>query len=117
MHPLALAALLCAQPDATVTRVTFENLTIKDAERLDGKAVVATFTVAKPAYTWGEGKRLRTIIGPADNGGTERAVVLKGDRLHDADLGAKVTVLGTLRVIRHTATMTGSAWTEIRIEE
>jgi hypothetical protein len=48
-------------------------------------------------------------------------VVLKGNRLADADLGAKVTVTGTLKVIRHPASTingkTFSAFTEIRIEE
>lgn len=97
-----------------------ETLTLKDAERLDGRLVVATFTVGAPAYTWGEGKNLRTVTAPRA-GSTDRTVVLKGNRLHDADLGARLTVLGTLRVVRHPAGMIGAmpqgAWTEIRIEE
>ena len=48
-------------------------------------------------------------------------MVLKGNRLHDADRGAKVTVVGTLRVIRHADSTIGSktfsGFTEIRIEE
>jgi hypothetical protein len=120
MAPLVLAALPCAQPDETVVRVKLEAIALREAERLNGKAVVATFTVGKPCFTWGEGKGLRTVTAPA-GGGTERTVVLKGNRLHDADRGARVTVVGTLRVIRHPAGTVGSMqlgeWTEIRIVE
>jgi hypothetical protein len=48
-------------------------------------------------------------------------VILRGNRLHDADRGAKVVVMGRLRVIRHPpSTINGvmfSGFTEIRIEE
>ena len=119
MHPLLLAALFCAQPDETVAVVKLDTITLKDAEQLDGKPVVATFTVATVPYTWGEGKNLRTVTAPA--GALERTVILKGNRLHDADRGAKVTVVGTLRVIHHSGAtigaMTFAPWTEIRIEE
>jgi hypothetical protein len=77
--------------------------------------------LARPVPSAGKGKNLRTIVGPVDTAPFERSVILKGNRLHDADLGAKVTVVGTLRVIRHPAatigTMTVGAWTEVRIEE
>jgi hypothetical protein len=83
--------------------------------------VVTAFSVAKPAYTWGEGKNLRTVIGVRDDGSIERSVVLIGNRLHDTDLGAKVAVFGTLRLIQHPpstiGTQTYSGFTEIRIEE
>ena len=103
-------------------RVNLETITVTDAEALAGKTVVVTFVVAKPAYTWGEGKALRTIVGPKDSAmHPERSVNLKGSRLPDADLGATVTVVGTLRVIRHPAatvgTTTSYGFTEIRIAE
>ena len=119
MHPLLLASLLCAQPDETVAVVKIEALTHNDAEKLDGKPVVVTFTVGTVPYTWGEGKNLRTITAPTD--ALERAVILKGNRLHDADRGVKVTVIGTLRGIRLSGAtigaMTFAPWTEVRIEE
>jgi hypothetical protein len=94
MHALIFTALFSAQPRPdTVVRVKLETITLAAAERLDGKAVVATFTVSS-AYTWGAGKNLRTVVGPV--GGTmdvERTVVLKGNRLHDADQGAKVKLM------------------------
>jgi hypothetical protein len=122
MYAFILAALFSAQPQSdTVVRVKLETITLEDAERLNGKAMVATFTVAS-AYTWGEGKSLRTVVGPVGGTmGVERSAVLKGNRLHDADQGAKVTVVGTLRVIRHPestiGTKTFSGFTEIRIAE
>jgi len=126
MHPLILAPMLIAQPDEPVTRVTFETLALADAERLHGKPVVTTFTVTTPSYTWGEGTNRRTVVGPSTvvgprgAGSPERSAVLNGNR-RDADLGARVTVAGTLRVIRHApATINGRAFagfTEIRIEE
>ena len=48
MHPLILVALLCAQPDETLVLVKLDAITPKDVQRLEGKAVVATFTVGKP---------------------------------------------------------------------
>jgi hypothetical protein len=97
-------------------------LKLKDAERLGGAAVMVRFTVAAPAYTWSEGKKVRTIVGPADrNNGAEWSVVLKGNRLHDTDDGAKLTVTGRLKVIRHppatAGTRTFNGFTEVRIEE
>jgi hypothetical protein len=122
MHALLLAALFSAQPQLdTVVRVKLETITLADAERLDDKVVVATFTVAS-AYTWGAGKNLCTVVGPVGGTmGVERSAVLKGNRLHHADQGAKLTVVGTLRVIRHLESTIGfktfSGFTEIRIEE
>jgi hypothetical protein len=57
-----------------------------------------------------------------DSGDPERTVVLKGDRLMDADKGApKLTVHGTLRVIRHSDSVidgkTFSGFVEVRLEE
>jgi hypothetical protein len=97
------------------------SITIKDAERLDGKTVVTTFTVGAAPFTWGEGKNLHTVTAPKSNGAVDRTVILQGNRLHDSDLGAKLTVVGTLRVIKHPAGMVGAMaqgpWTELRIEE
>src|SRR4051794_4373755 len=121
MHALTLATLLCAQPDETGVSVESDSISISDAERLEGKLVVTTFTVAAPAFTWGEGKSLRTVTGPASQDGTERTVILKGNRLRDADRGARVTVVGTLRVIHHAPSAVGTMplgeWTELRIKE
>ena len=73
-----------AAPEAAVTRVAFDTLTLKDAERLDGRPVVTTFTVGAPPYTWGEGTSLRTIVGPVTRDALARIVILRGNRLHDA---------------------------------
>ena len=118
---LLASGMFAAQPGEPTVVVKFDALTLKDAERLNGKLVAATFTVGAPSYTWGEGKNLRTVTAPRSADGAERTVILKGNRLHDADKGAKVTVVGTLRVIRHPSATVGQmdlgAWTELRIEE
>ncbi len=121
MCAILLAALFAAQPGEPTVVVTFDALTLTDAERLNGKLVAATFTVGAPSYTWGEGKNLRTVTAPRSADGAERTVILKGNRLNDTDTGAKVTVVGTLRVILHPPATVGQmdlgAWTELRIEE
>jgi hypothetical protein len=54
VHALILAALFSAQPvDETVVVVNIAALSLKDAERLDGKRVVTTFRVGATPYTWG----------------------------------------------------------------
>ncbi len=119
----ALALLLAlgvpAQPGDTAAPVKFDTISPTDAERLDGAAVTIRFTVATPAYTLGEGAKLCTIVGPADRGdGAEWSVFLKGDRLHDAYDGVKLTVTGRLRVIKHASAVVDGvrvdAWTEVR---
>jgi hypothetical protein len=105
----------------TAAPVKFDTIGLKDAEHLDGAAVTIRFIVATLAYTRGDGENLRTIIGPADRGDdAEWSVVIKGNRLHDAD-GAKLTVTGRLRVIRHAAAVVGGvrvdAWVEGRVTE
>lgn len=116
-----LFVALVAQPGEVAAPVKFDALTRARAEQLDGCAVTITFTVARPAYTWGEGANLRTVTGPADVDDAERTVVLKGDRLKDVDAGAKLKVSGVLRVIRHPPVVVGGqlveAWTEVRVEE
>jgi hypothetical protein len=97
MHALILAALASAPTDEPALVVKLDTLTLKDAERLDGRFVVTTFTVGFPAYTWGEGANLFTVAAPRGSVGSAH---LKGNRLHDTDTGARVTVLGTLRVVR-----------------
>lgn len=61
-----------------------------------------------------------TVIG-TDGPRDERSAVLRGDGLHDVDLGAKVVVMGTLRVIRHPLSVINgkkfAGFTEIWIEE
>lgn len=96
-----------------------DALTLKDANCSLGR--VPTFVVRMLAFTWGEGKNLRTVTAPADGGNFERTVILKGNRLHDVELGAKLTVVGTLRVIQHPSAIIGriqfGGFTEVRIEE
>jgi hypothetical protein len=123
MHALIFAALFSAQPvaDETVVVVNIATVPLKDAERLDGKRVVTTFRIGAPPFTWGAGANLVTVTAPKYAGSEERTVILKGDRLDDADLGKKLTVVGTIRVVRHPdSTINGktfSGFTEIRIEE
>jgi hypothetical protein len=100
MHILILAALFAAQPGETIARVKLDALTLDEAQQLDGRLVAAQFTVGKPGYTWDEGAKLVTVVGVTGPDFTERTVMLKGNRLHDTDVGAKVTVMGNLRVIR-----------------
>ena len=119
---IALVAFLAAQPGDTDAPIPFDTLGPKAAASLHGRRVTITFTPAKPAYTWGKGKRLVTIAGPADTDDLERTVMLKGNRLRDADQGAeRLTVRGTLRVIHHpAATIDGvafEAFTGVRVEE
>lgn len=101
--------------------VKIESITREEARSLNDKIVTATFTVGKPAFTWGEGKSLCTVTAPRGVDAIERTVILKGNRLDELDLGEKVTVVGTLRVIQHPAAKIGeksfSAFPEIRIEE
>jgi len=101
--------------------VQVETLTRADLERFDGKTVVTTVTVDKPACTWGAGKNLRTVFGPKSVSHEDLSIVLKGNRLRDTDRGAKVTVVGALRVIWHQeSTINGrtfAGFTEVRIEE
>jgi hypothetical protein len=70
----------------------------------------------------GKGKRLVTVAGPVPIDDVERTVMLKGNRLRDADQAReRLTVRGTLRVIHHpAATIDGTtfeAFTEVRVEE
>ncbi len=111
-----------AQTGETAASVKFDSIALKDAERLDGAAVTIRFTAATPAVTHGEGANLRTIVGAADrNDGAEWTVSLKGNRLRDADDGAKLTVTGRLQVIRHASAVVGGvrveAWTEVPVTE
>ena len=84
--------------------------------------MVIRFTVATPAVTQGTGANLRTVVGSADRGdGAEWSVFLKGNRLYDADDGAKLKVTGRLRVIKHPAAVVNGVrvdtWTEVRVTE
>ena len=121
MITTALYVLFAAQPGEIGGPIKFDTITLKDAEQLNGQRVTITFLPRTPAYTWGEGKNLVTIAG-AGNGAIERTVMLKGNRLRDADLGCgKLTVHGTLRVIRHPGAVIGDKafvpFTEVRVEE
>jgi hypothetical protein len=62
-RPLIFAALLSAQPvaDETVVAVNSATISMKDAERLNGKAVVCTYRVGSQSDTWGEGADTITV--------------------------------------------------------
>ena len=118
----ALLALAATRPYGTPAPITFDTLTLLEAERLDGRRVTVAFVPARPCYTMSAGKELVTVARPADVGGPERTAVLRGNRMRDADKGChKLTVHGTLRVIRHPASVINgeafAAFTEIRLEE
>ena len=75
-----------------------------------------------PRVHLGEGKNLVTVAAPVGPGSIERTVVLKGNRLRDADLGCgELIVHGTLRVIRHPGAVIGNKafapFTEVRVQE
>jgi hypothetical protein len=79
--------------------------------------VIASFIVAKPAYTL----RWFTMIGAADrDDGAECGAALVGKRL-DVEEGKRLTALGKLRVIDHKAdTVNGvivPGLVEIRVAE
>ena len=64
------------------------------------------------------------ILQEGDRGdGAEWSVALTGDRLHDADEGVRLTVTGTLRVIRHPqrSSVGGGVkvpeWVEVRVTD
>jgi hypothetical protein len=109
LHTLALAALLAGQP-VEAPPILFDTITPKVAAALHGQRVTITFTPALPAYTWGKGRRLVTVAGPVPIDDVERTVMLKGNRLRDADQAReRLTVRGTLRVIHHPANTIGGA--------
>lgn len=123
MIALIFSALSAAQPAGdTAAPIKYDAITLDRALELDGLAVTITFTPASPCYTWGAGKSLVTIAGPAPAASFERTVLLKGNRMRDADLGcARLTVHGRLRVIRHPESKIGgktfAGYTEVRLEE
>lgn len=121
MQAILLAAICAAQADATAIRVRLDRLTLKEAEQLNGRLVVAQLTVTTPATTGGNGKNLVTIVDTDGPDGAERSVYLRGNRLYDADRGAKLVVIGRLRVVRHPPSIINgvafSGFTEIRVEE
>lgn len=124
MHTLTLCllTLALAQPADVAAPLPLATLTQARAEQLDGQPILITLAVGKPVYTWGEGVNLRTVVGLADQpDSVERTVMLKGDRLRDVDVGTKLRVSGTLRVIRHPPVVVGGvlveAWVEVRVEK
>ena len=119
MLVFAIIATFAVQPAAAP--VPFDTLTVEDARRMHGQEVVVTFKVGAPAYTWGEGAKLVTVVGPGEVDEHERAVTLRGDRLRQMDMGRKVTASGRMQVIDHPAAVVAGidvpAWTELRVEE
>jgi hypothetical protein len=121
---------LVAGPSGTAP-LSLDGLTARQVAQLDGRRVQLVFTVGTPAYLWERGRATLTVVGPADRGevpsakregfGAEWSVVLTGDRLANADDGARLEVVGTVRVIRHPAAVVGGAlvaeWTEVRVCE
>ena len=120
MNALILAAVLAAQPDATVA---FDTLTLDDPVRLKDTHVTVAFEVGRPAYTWVLNGAIYTVCGPEEvpGDGTERTAVLRGDRLADAQEGKTVKAEGFVRVVYHLLTVVNGvqipAWAEVRFEE
>jgi hypothetical protein len=56
MHALILTAIVAPQPDATALRVRLDRITLKEAEQLNGRFVVAQLPVTAPPFTWARGK-------------------------------------------------------------
>jgi hypothetical protein len=112
MHALALAAIITLP-----TRINLDSISVERARTLEGRLVMTSFVVGKPAYTW----RGLTTIGTDDlPDGVERSAVLKGWSLASTE-GHRVTVVGVMRGIQHPARQIGNEfvlpWSEIRIEE
>lgn len=86
--------------------------TVEDARKLNGHTVRSTFKVVNPPDYHDD----FMVVGD-DTGDVARTAVLPLDYLVDS--GDTLTVEGTLRVIRHPATVVGEvkvpAWTELRI--
>lgn len=113
MLAIAFAALV-PQP------LSLDSVTIDRARVLEGRLVLAKFTVGKPSMTWTTraGAKL-TITGAADRDGCERTAIVSGHRLN-FDVGKKAAVVGRLQVLDHRADFVNGvlvpAWTEIRVE-
>ena len=108
---LALAFLAAAP-----VPLNLDTVTVDRARLLDGRIVVASFVVAKPAFTF----RGRTVLGAADrDDGAERVALLPGRRF-DVREGGHLAAVGVLRVIDHKlGTVAGvlvAGWTEIRVD-
>ncbi|HJZ56311.1 MAG TPA: hypothetical protein VKE74_15200 [Gemmataceae bacterium] len=117
MSAVLLAALLAAQPEPY--RIDLVTITLDDARTLNGKRVRVSFTTGKPSYALNG----VTVTGPTDqeNDGEDvsRGVILRGEQI--IDLGARVEVVGQLRVIDHPARIVNGVpvpgWVEVRVEE
>ncbi len=101
----------------TARPIPLDRITLDHARRLDGRRVVVTFIACTPAYTW----RGQTIIGTGEQpDGSARVAHLAGKRL-DVEMGERIRVAGTLRVIQHPpAFIDGQpwpGWVEIRVTE
>jgi len=104
-------AVLAALPGP----VDLDRLSIAHARQLAGRPVVATFLVAKPAYS----DLGVTTLGAFDQqDGSERGAVLRGIR-RDVDEGERVTVVGVLRVTDWPTAFVGGvlvpAWVGIEV--
>ncbi|MCE9566035.1 MAG: hypothetical protein K8U57_28785 [Planctomycetes bacterium] len=96
--------------------VNLDTLSVERARDHHDKLVVASFLAMKPAFTW----RDNTVLGAADyDEFVERGAVLQGNWLNAE--GKRVTVVGTVRVIRHRACVVEGVavpeWIEIRVSE
>jgi hypothetical protein len=94
-------------------------ITAELAANLAGSEVSVRLTVGKPTLSCPD--LGFTTVGPDDQDDeVERVVYPTGER-YDIDHGDKITVRGTLRLIRHAEAKVNGvvvpAWTEIRVEQ
>ncbi len=111
------ASIALAFAVQTARPVPLDSITLDHASRLVGRRVVVTFIAATPAYTWCG----QTIIGTHEQpDGTERTAHFAGKR-YDVDAGQRLTLVGTLRMIRHALLFVDGkplpGWVEVRIVE
>src|SRR5438105_2403819 len=117
MLSLLLSIALVTDRGDLAAPLDLYELTVEQARKLHSCRVEVFLEVGCPVDV-GDGF---TVAGAYErNDGVERNVYLKGEH-HDIAAGDKLTVSGTLLVIRHKeATVNGvrvPAWTEIRVEQ
>jgi len=117
---LLMLTAIPAQPADVFVPIDLDTITFAEAKKLDGRQVLARFTVDLPTFTWFEDERAITVAGPDRGDEIEWVVLLKGERL-DVDIGDKLKVKGVIRVIEHPAAVVNGvkvpAWVEVRVSE
>jgi hypothetical protein len=114
VYPVAMLALFLA---TLPVPVNLDTITLDRARTHDGRVVLASVLVGKPAYC-SHGFTIAGSAGLPD--GAERSAVWRGFRR--VEEGKRYEVLGRLRVIEHPAVWVyGNTfierWVEIRVEE